>query len=80
MAEKSHNQKTIKNYKVGLLTLSLWENELTEGKMKSFTFQRAYTDSKGEWQHTANLKISDLPKLRLLIDEAYKDQVLKEAV
>ncbi len=81
MAENSHNKnnkKPVKTYKVGLLNLSLWENELTEGKMKSFTFQRAYTDSKGVWQHTQSLGLSDLPKLRLLIEEAYKDQVLKE--
>ena len=74
----SHNQKPIKIYKAQLLTLSLWENELTEAKMKSFTFQRSYQDSKGELQHTSNLRLSDLPRLRLLIEEAYKDQTLKE--
>jgi len=81
MAENSQskNKKPIKNFKAQLLTLSLWENELTEGKMKTFTFQRSYQDSKGDWQHTSNLRLSDLPKLKLLLTEAYKDQMLKEA-
>jgi len=80
MAEKSQtNTKPIKNYKVGLLNLSLWENDLPEGKIRNFTFQRAYTNAKGDWQHTSNLRLSDLPKLRVLIEEAYKDQILKES-
>lgn len=75
------NNKPIKTYKVGVLSLSMWENESKEndgGKLKSFTFQRSYKDLNEKWQHTQLLRLSDLPKLRILIEEAYKDVAFSE--
>lgn len=81
MVEKNTNDtnnKPIKTYKAGLLTLSLWENEVENSTIKSFTFQRSYKDSEEKWQHTQSLKASDLPKLKLLINKAYEDSLLLE--
>jgi len=73
----TQNNKPEKVYKAGALSLSLWENEGKDNmKLSSFSFQRAYKDEKDEWQHTQNLRIQDLPKLRILVEQAYKDQVL----
>lgn len=72
------NNKPIKTYKVGVLSLSMWENELKDGKVNTFTFQRGYKDTNDKWQHTQQLRLSDLPKLRILLEEAYKDVVLTE--
>jgi len=71
--------KPIKTYKVGVLSLSMWENDFKDGKTKTFTFQRAYKDSNEKWQHTQQLRLSDLPKLNILLQEAYKDVVLSES-
>ena len=72
-------KKPIKTFKAGLLSVSLWENELEDNKtITNFTFQRSYKDEDEKWQHTQNLRTSDLPKLKLLIEEAYKDQLLSE--
>ena len=76
------NNKPLKTYKVGVLSLSMWENESKENdgnKLKSFTFQRSYKDASEKWQHTQLLRLSDLPKLRILIEEAYKDVVFTES-
>ncbi len=70
--------KPEKIYKVGVLSLSVWENEGTEKNFKSFTFQKSFINEEGDWQQTQKLNLSDLPKLRVLIDEAYRDQILKE--
>ncbi len=73
------NNKPIKVYKAGVITLNLWENETVEGKMKSFTFSRSYKDKEDNWQSTQSLRTSDLPKMKILIDEAYKDLVLSSS-
>lgn len=36
--------KPVKTYKVGVLSLSLWENEAEEGTFKPFTFNKSYKD------------------------------------
>ena len=75
MVENKKNPTKV--YKAGVLQLSLWENETPEGDVvRSFTIQRSYKDKDDKWQHTTNLRTSDLPKLRVLIDEAYKDLIL----
>lgn len=75
MAETNKPKKT---YKAGALFLNVWENELGEEKIKSFSFQRSYKDKQDEWQHTQSLRVSDLPKLMVLLEEAYKDEVIVE--
>lgn len=70
------NKKPIKNYKAGTLTLSMWENESENGKLTSFTIQRSYKDKEDNWQHTSNLRTQDLPKLQILIQKAYQEQIL----
>jgi hypothetical protein len=86
------SNKPIKIYKAGVLSLNVWENELSEEtikmdknkqnevsrKIKSFSFQRSYKDKEDNWAQTQNLRTSDLPKLRILLEEAYKDQIVSE--
>lgn len=70
--------KPIKTYRAGVLSLSYWEKELESGKAKTFSFQRSYKDKAEKWQHTQTLTVQDLPKLKVLIEEAYKEQILNE--
>jgi hypothetical protein len=69
------NNKPLKSYKAGALTLSVWENE---NGMKSVTFNRAYKDKDDNWQRTQSLRLDDLVKLRFLLDEVYRDLVISE--
>ena len=76
MVENKKNPTKV--YKAGVLQLSLWENKTEEGDIvRSFTIQRSYKDKDDKWQHTTNIRSSDLPRLRVLIDEAYKDLIMK---
>ena len=64
------NKKPKKIYKSGQLSLFRWDNE----NGKSFTFQKSFKDKDSdEWKHTQNLNLMDLPKLKLLVEEAFKD-------
>ena len=71
--------KPIKTYKVGLLSLVLWENKLEDNKkFYTFTFQRSFKDEKENvWKQTQTLNVNELPKLKILIEEAYKEFILK---
>lgn len=71
-------KKPIKKYRASLLNLSVWENETDEGPIYSYSFQKSYKDLDGEWKHTQNLGISDLPKLKILIEKAYSDYYFQE--
>ncbi len=75
MVEKN---KPVKTYRAGVISLNVWENEFKSEKIKSYSFQRSYKDKSDVWQHTQNLRIGDLPKLMVLLEEAYKDQVISE--
>lgn len=73
------NNKPTKIYKAGVISLNLWENETQDGNtMISFTLNRSYKDKDDKWQKTQNLRVSDLPKLKILLDEAYKDSIFNE--
>lgn len=73
------NNKPTKIYKAGAISLSLWENETQDGNtMSSFTLNRSYKDKDDKWQKTQTLRVSDLPKLKVLLDEAYKDSIFNE--
>ena len=68
------NKKPKKTYKAGTLSLSLWENE----NNTSYSFQKAYKeDNSEEWKYTSSLSLSDLPKLKLLLEKAYEEGMLK---
>lgn len=72
--------KPIRVYKAKAITLSVWENEgENDKKFNSITFQRSYLDKDEQWQHTQSLHVSDLPILKVLLDEAYKDSIVKES-
>jgi hypothetical protein len=78
------NNKPIKKYRVSSIKATVWENEtLKENgdpfKQISINIEKGYKDIKGEWQKTNSYNLSDLPKLKVLVDEVYKDcMVVKE--
>ncbi len=75
----TENNKPVKTYKAGLVSLSLWENENKDGiAMKSLSFKRSYQTTEGAWADTQTLRISDLPKLKILLDEAYRENIVNE--
>jgi len=73
--------KPVKKYRVSSIKATVWENEgLKEDgqpfKKVSINFEKGYKDVKGEWHKTNSYNISDLPKLKTLVDEVYKDLVV----
>ena len=63
-------------FRHGSCSAYIFENEYKRGDdsfaVKSVNFQRAYLDRKGEWQHSSNLNLNDLPKAVLVLNKAYE--------
>lgn len=78
MSEK----KPIKKFRAGLITATIWENEITVKeelqKVKSIVIERSYKDDKDEWRTTTSYNVNDLPKVELVTKQAYAYCTLKD--
>ncbi|MBI4141903.1 hypothetical protein HY484_03190, partial [Candidatus Woesearchaeota archaeon] len=73
---QTQNTRPEKKFRAGALSISIWKNTTQkDGKAveyHSVSLGRSYKKN-GAWQNsTASLRVHDLPKLSLMIDEAYK--------
>lgn len=65
--------KPIKKFGAGVISASVWKNELKDGStVFAVTIERRYQNKGGDWQSTSNLRMNDLPKVRLLADKAFE--------
>ncbi|MBI2565309.1 hypothetical protein HYV79_05000 [Candidatus Woesearchaeota archaeon] len=74
-------KKPEKKYRTGAISATIWKNQqLKDGKAFSFhsiSIERSFKNKEGEWQSTNSFKATDLPKVALLVDEAYKYVLLQ---
>ena len=65
-------------FKAGTISASVWTNKSKQGRdFKSVSFEKSYTDEKGEWHATNSLNVSDLPKAIVVLSKAYEHLALK---
>lgn len=69
----------LKKFSVGSVSATIWENEGREGKnFFSVKLEKSYKDKNDEWKNSNTFSVSDLPKVRLVIDKAYEFVSMKE--
>jgi hypothetical protein len=78
--EQEKNQPE-KKFSTGAISATVWKNVRAgkDGKVfesRTVNLQRRYTDKTGQWQSTSSLRLNDLPKAALVLEEAYKYLVL----
>ena len=56
--------------KAGAIQLSIWQNEVEKGMIRSITINRTYKDKGGEFQTTTSFRANDLPLIETLIRKA----------
>ena len=80
MANTNGNRPTHK-IAVGATTVAIWKNVIQtpdgERNMERVTIDRRYKDKDGQWQSTSSFNTSDLPRLILALQEAYKWLAMK---
>jgi hypothetical protein len=74
-----------KRFKCGACEVSIFENTITskDGKKmrtKKASFQKRYKNADGEWKSTNSLDVNDIPKARLVLNEAYKYLTLSKDI
>jgi len=70
--------KPLKKFYVGNIQIAVWQNT---GKNKEFytvTLSRRFKNANEEWQNSNSLRVNDIPKAILGLQEAYKQLALKE--
>ena len=71
----------VKGFSAGGVRAAVWKREIErEGvtrELFSVTVEKNYKDKDGNWQKTGFLSTEDIPKAKLLLDEAYRFIVLK---
>jgi len=75
----SENNMPIQKYRSNGITVSVWQNEGSKGVFHTFSIQRAYKDSEGNWKRTTVFRASDLPVLAELVREAFSDFAVKSS-
>jgi hypothetical protein len=78
------SNKIEKKFSAGGISATVWSNEkLINGQkvdMKSISLQRTYKDREGNWKHSSNMRVTDLPKAQLVIEKAYEYLAMNEQV
>ena len=74
-----------KRFRCGACEVSIFENVITtkEGekrRLKKASFQKRYKDANGEWKSTNSLDVNDIPKAKLVLNEAYKYLALNKDI
>lgn len=77
--EKEKNMPE-KRFSTGGIVATIWKNtQNSNGKeyeYKTVSLQRRYADKQGQWQSSSSMRLNDLPKAALVLEEAYKYLVL----
>ncbi len=65
-----------KGFKCGSVEAAVFVNEIEKNgskmKLKKVSIQKRYTTAEGEWKSTNSYDANDLPKLELVVGEAYR--------
>ncbi|MEK6958626.1 MAG: hypothetical protein AABW59_01130 [archaeon] len=70
--------KPTKALKVGPVEVAVWENTSKDGKkFFSTTLERNYKDGE-EWKKTNSLRVDDLPRAILALQQAYEFVAIKD--
>jgi hypothetical protein len=77
--DHSEHGKPVQKFSTGAISAAVWRNESQrDGKTQEFftvTLERRYNKD-GKWLSTKSLRVGDLPKAALVLDEAFKYLVL----
>ncbi len=63
-----------KRFKCGAVEGAVFENEIEKNgaEIKKVAIQKRYMTAEGDWKSTNSYDTNDLPKLKLVVGEAYR--------
>ena len=82
MAQQNDKQKPEAEFRAGLISASVWRNEMQQDGQKvsrySIRPKKRYRKDDGSYESSATYFPEDLPKLILVIQKSYEFTTLKE--
>ena len=73
-----------KKFRAGAISATVWLNQV-QGKngepvsFRTITLQRVYKDKNDEWKNTNSMRVNDLPRATLVLNQAYEYLVTKQS-
>ncbi|MAG15586.1 hypothetical protein CMO88_00840 [Candidatus Woesearchaeota archaeon] len=59
-------------FKAGGVSATIWQNTSAKGNYATVTLSRSYMDKDKNWKETNSYKVTDLPKVALVLSKAYE--------
>jgi hypothetical protein len=68
-----------KKFRAGAVSATIWRNSSEKGPYSTISLERGYKDKNGQWQKATSLRLNDLPRAAVVLEEAYKYLVMKSS-
>ena len=73
----SENKGPEKKFRAGAVSATIWKNDRQRATGETFSYHtvsldRSYKDNAGNWKTASSLRLQDLPKAALVLQEAYR--------
>ena len=69
-----------KKFRAGAIAATVWKNtgqrDGKEVEFRTVSVDRVYKDKNDAWQHTSSMRLNDLPRAAVVIQQAYEYLVL----
>ena len=66
-----------KKFRAGAVSATVWKNQGEKGSYNTISLERGYKDKQGQWQKASSLRLNDLPRAAVVLEEAYKYLVMR---
>lgn len=70
--------RPFKKFTVGNIQVAVWHNEGKHSEFYTITIARRFKSAGEEWKNSQSLRLSDVPKAIIALQEAYRQLALKE--
>ncbi len=73
-----------KKFRAGAISATVWKNDKQKATGETFSYhtislERSYKDKAGNWKNAGSMRLQDLPKAALVLQEAYRYLTLNGA-
>lgn len=76
VAESGSPNQPEKKFRAGAVSATVWRNATEKGSYATISLERGYKDKEGKWQKASSLRLNDLPRAAVVLEEAYKYLVM----
>lgn len=78
---QAENKGPEKKFRAGAVSATVWKNDRQRATGETFSYhtislERRYKDQSGTWKSASSLRLQDIPKAALVLNEAYRYLVL----